>query len=176
MKIQPSVSFLWASAMIGSMWIFGCSSIGGSDPAISELEKRVAPFEQSTSLISHGQYEAAYNENQKILQEGRGAPDIALFNLGMISAHSANPKKNYPRALSSFRTLIKDYPQSSMIEPAKTWIQVLEEYQKMAEEKRALSKERESLVHEMDKLRYSIEKSRQVDVEIERRRRETLRK
>lgn len=159
------------------MWLSGCSSINsGSGPIIPEMEKQVATFQQSASLISHGQYEAAYNENQRILQEGRGAPDIALFNMGMISAHSANPKKNYPRALSSFRTLVKDYPQSAMIEPAKTWIQVLEEYQKMAEEKRALTKERESLVHEMDKLRYTIEKSRQVDIEIERRRREALRK
>lgn len=150
--------------------------IGGSDPLVPEVEKRPTPFEQSTSLFTHGLYEAAYNENQKILQEGRGAPDVALFNMGMISAHSANPKKNYPRALSSFRTLVKDYPQSSMAEPAKTWIQVLEEYQKIAEEKRTLSRERESLVQEKDKLKYTVEKSRQVDLEIEKRRRETLRK
>jgi len=176
MKFQASRSFLWVSAMIGSLWLVGCSSISVSDPTNSDPEKRVAPFEQSTSLISHGQYEAAYNENQKILREARGAPDIALFNMGIVSANSANPKKNYPRALSSFRTLVKDYPQSPMIEPAKTWIQVLEEYQKMADEKRALTKERESLMHEMDKLRYTVEKSRQVDVEIEKRRRETLRK
>ena len=96
--------------------------------------------------------------------------------MGMISAHSANPKKNYPRALSSFRTLLVEYPQSPMIEPAKTWIQVLEEYQKLADEKRVLMKEREALVHEKDKLRYTVEKSRQVDVDIEKRRRDTLRK
>src|SRR5258706_421809 len=177
MKIQPSRSLLWSVVLIGSMWLFGCSSINnGADPVIPVVQKPATPFEQSHTLMSRGQYEAAYSENQRILQEGRGAPDIALFNLGMISAHSANPKKNYPRALTSFRTLVKDYPQSTMIEPAKTWIQVLEEYQRMAEEKRALAKERESLVQEMDKLRYTIEKSRQVDVEIERRRRETLRK
>jgi hypothetical protein len=177
MKIQPSRGFLWLAALIGSVWLSSCSSmIGGSDPLVPEGEKRTTPFEQSTSLFYHGQYEAAYNENQKILQEGRGAPDVALFNMGMISAHSANPKKNYPRALSSFRTLVKDYPQSSMAEPAKTWIQVLEEYQKMVEEKRTLTRERESLVQEKDKLKYTIEKSRQVDLEIEKRRRETLRK
>ena len=127
-------------------------------------------------MISQGQYEAAYIENQKILQERRGAPDVALFNMGMISAHSGNPKKNYPRALLSFRALVKDYPQSPMVEPAKTWIQVLEEYQKMADERRTTTRERESLVQEKEKLKYTIEKSRQVDVEIEKRRREALRK
>jgi hypothetical protein len=63
-----------------------------------------------------------------------------------------------------------------MSEPAKTWIQVLEEHQKMSEEKRLLMRERESLVQEKEKLKYANEKSRQLDVEIEKRRRETLRK
>ena len=150
MKIQKSRNLLWTVVLIGSMWLFGCSSMNnGPDPVIPAVQKSATPFEQSNTLMSRGQYEAAYSENQRILQEGRGASDIALFNLGMISAHSANPKKNYPRALTSFRMLVKDHPQSTMIEPAKTWIQVLEEYQKMAEEKRALTKERESLVQEM---------------------------
>jgi hypothetical protein len=61
-----------------------------------------------------------------------------------------------------------------MIEPAKTWIQVLEEYQKLTDEKRVLMKEREALVQEKDKLRYTVEKSRQVDVDIEKRRRDAL--
>jgi hypothetical protein len=163
---------------------------GGSDPLVPDVARRPALFEHSHALFSRGQYDAAYNENQKILQESRGAPDVALFNMGMISAHSANPQKNYARALSSFRTLVTDYPQSQMVEPAKTWIQLLEEYQKMAEEKRMLIEEKrilieekrmlireqKSLVQEKQKLKYTTEKSRQVDVEIEKRRREMLRK
>jgi hypothetical protein len=179
MKMQiPWYSWRWM-ALFGFVLLSGCASIlGGPVLPIPEAKKPPAPlpFEQSTTLFSQGQYEAAYNENQKILQDGRGAPDVALFNMGMISAHSGNPKKNYPRALSSFRTLVKDHPQSPMAEPAKTWIQVLEEYQKMADEKRTMTREREALMQEKDKLKYTIEKSRQVDVEIEKRRRETLRK
>lgn len=172
------------ATLIGLALVSGCSSmIGGSEPVGPDVAKRTALFEHSQTLFSRGQYDAAYNENQKILQEGQGAPDVALFNMGMISAHSANPQKNYARALSSFRTLVKDYPQSQMVEPAKTWIQVLEEYHKLAEEKRILTeekrilmRERESLVQEKQKLKYTTEKSRQVDVEIEKRRREILRK
>jgi outer membrane protein assembly factor BamD (BamD/ComL family) len=163
--------------LIGFLLVFGCSSMSGrSDDLTPEIEKQRVPFEHAQALLSQGQYDAAYNETQRILQEGRGAPDVALFNLGMISAHSANPKKNYTRALSYFRSVMKKYPQSQMTEPAKTWIQVLDEYQKMSEEKRLLMRERESLVQEKEKLRYANEKSRQVDVEIEKRRRETLRK
>jgi TolA-binding protein len=111
-------------------------------PPVPEVEHRTDPFEQSKALFSQGQYEAAINENQKIIQDRTGSPDIALFNMGMISAHPTNPRKNYPRALSSFRTLVKEYPQSAMVDPAKTWITVLEEHQKIADEKRTLSKER----------------------------------
>jgi hypothetical protein len=163
--------------LIGLALVSGCSSMSGkSDALLPQVEKRSVAFEHTQALLSQGQYDAAYNETHRILQEGSGAPDMALFNLGMISAHSANPKKNYMRALSYFRTVVKEYPQSQMSEPAKTWIQVLEEHQKMAEEKRLLMRERESLVQEKEKLKYANEKSRQLDVEIEKRRRETLRK
>ncbi len=177
MKRQTSrLPVLWM-ILWGFVILAGCASMtDGPELPGPDIRKRLAPFEQSATMISQGHYEAAYIENQKILQEGRGAPDVALFNMGMISAHSGNPKKNYPRALLSFRTLVKDYPQSPMGEPAKTWIQVLEEYQKMADERRATTRERESLVQEKEKLKYTIEKSRQVDVEIEKRRREALRK
>jgi len=156
---------------LGFAALTACSSITAPSG-----DKRAIVFERANALLSEGQYESAYNETQRILKEESDARDLALFNLGMISAHSANPKKNYPRALSYFRTLVKEYPQSPVAEPAKTWIQVLEEYQRMSEEKRLLVREREVLMQEKEKLKYANEKSRQVDVEIEKRRREMLRK
>lgn len=129
-------------------------------------------------------------ENQAVFDEGKVAPDVALFNMGVISAYSLDPEKDYPRALVSFRTITQDYPQSPLVEQARFWIQVLEEHQKMnadqrqfAEEKRALSREREMLNREkeilfqaMEKLKYTAAKSHQVDIEIEKRRRQTLQK
>ena len=38
-----------------------------------------------------------------------------------------------------------------------------------------MTKGREALVQEKDKLKYAIEKSRQIDIEIEKKRRETYR-
>jgi tetratricopeptide (TPR) repeat protein len=139
-------------------------------------------FERSRSLFAQGNYDSAFAENQKAFSEG-SAPDIALFNMGMISAYSLNPQKDYPRALVSFRKLIKDYPQSPLAEQAKVWIQALEEHQKIVdekqkllEEKRNLTREREQLSHERERLKYTMEKSRQLDIEIEKKRRETLSK
>ena len=169
MKISIRCAILIAVVLISA-----CSST--TDKSGPPVDKRALAFERTQALLSQRQYEVAYNESQRALQDGSADPDLALFNLGMISAHSANPKKNYGRGLSYFRMLVKDYPNSQLVEPAKTWIQVLEEYHKISEEKRLLAKEREDLMAEKEKLKYANEKSRQVDVEIEKRRRETLRK
>lgn len=148
-----------------------------------ESETRQGPSDRTEALLAQGNYEAAFKENQKIVAEGKGPRDVALFNMGRISAHSSNPKKDYSRALRSFKTMVKVYPQSPLAEQARLWIQVLEEHQevteekqKLAEERRALSREREVLSHERDKLRYTAERTRQLDMEIERRRRQSLSK
>jgi hypothetical protein len=163
----------------GTMW----ESLKNREP-----EKKTDQFERSNALIAEGNFEAAYKENEKIFAERRGAADVALFNMGMVSASSSNPRRNYPRALASFKTLLKDYPQSPLADQAKVWIQVLEAHQRVVEEKqavmeekgklldekRALIREKETLSQERERLKYTVEKSRQVDVDIEKRRRKTL--
>jgi hypothetical protein len=135
-------------------------------------------------------FEVALKENQAALAAGKMAPDVALYNTGLLLAHPSNPKKDYPKAILSFQSLLAAHPRSSLLEPAKTWIQVLEQQQKvadqqqrvaeerrkLAEEKRALDREREMLSQERQKLNYATEKSRQLDLEIEKRRRQTLSK
>jgi outer membrane protein assembly factor BamD (BamD/ComL family) len=178
---QATPAILWrlsGLALLTSLIFFsGCAA--RSDEANNN--RPASPFEQANALFSQGNYETAFKENQRVLAEGKGAPDRALFNMGMIAAYSSNPKKDYPKALVSFRTLVKEHPQSSLAEQAKVWIQVLEEHQKvaeerqkLAEEKRALTREKELLSQEREKLKYAAEKSRQVDIEIEKRRRQTL--
>jgi len=100
--------------------------------------------------------------------------------MGLISAYSLNPNKDYPKALAFFRKVVKDYPQGALTEQAKVWIQVLDEHQKIVdekeqliEEKRAFTRERELLSQEKARLKNMVEKSRQVDIEIEKRRRQT---
>jgi predicted dithiol-disulfide oxidoreductase (DUF899 family) len=75
---------------------------------------------------------------------------------------------------------VNQYPHSALAEEAKVWIQVLEEHQKITderhkflEEKRNLTREREILSQERERLKYTVEKSRQLDIEIEKRRRQS---
>jgi hypothetical protein len=173
-----------SAAFVTALLAFSsCTTVQVESLPAPEKIVQPEPFAQATSLFNNGDYEAAIRENQRLLAEKKAPPDVALFNMGLISAYSSNPKKDYPRALNSFKTLAQQYPSSPLTEQAKIWIQVIEEHQRIAderqklvEEKRVLTREREVLSQEREKLRYTAEKSRQVDLEIERRRRQTLRK
>ena len=165
--------FSAAPLLLGSL-IAGCST------ADQSWQGTRSP---TGGLIIPSNFDQALKENQKALAENKGQPDVALYNIGVISAHSANPKKDYSRALLSFRTLLKDYPSSLRAEQAKLWIQAIEQNQKAAEEghklaedKRALARERDQLAQERNKLNYAIEKSRQLDAEIEKRRKQSLKR
>jgi hypothetical protein len=183
-RTQAAVHALHSAALIAALIAFSGCTTAQVDPAAAP-EKAVAldPFEHATRLFNQGSYEGALKENQRLLAEKKAPPDVALFNMGLISAYSSNPRKDYPRALHSFKSLSQQYPSSPLTEQAKIWIQVIEEHQRIAderqklvEEKRVLTREREVLSQEREKLKFIAEKSRQVDLEIERRRRQTLRK
>jgi hypothetical protein len=189
--MRPSRRLLSASAL-ACVSLVGCTTIGEQigKPEPVQPQKQTQPeyLQRSKALFAEGKYEAALHENQRALAEGGDAPDAALFNIGLISAYSQNPKKDYPRALQSFRTLGANHPQSPFAEQGKLWLLILEEHQKsqeeqrkmneerhrLAEERRALIREREVLAQERKKLKYTEEKSRQLDLDIEKRRRKSL--
>lgn len=132
-------------------------------------------------LQTPANFDMALRQNKAALAERKGAQDSALFNIGVILAHPANPKRDPTRAAQSFRTLLAEHPRSTHAEQAKTWIHVLEQQQKLAEErhklaeeKRALAREKEMLAQERQKINYASEKSQQLDLEIEKRRRQSL--
>ena len=178
------VRLLKAGALTAVVWLIGCATIGEQMPQKeAQPHKEIQPeyLEHSKTLFAEGKYEAALQENQNALAQAKGAPDAALFNMGLISAYSQNPKKDYPKALQSFKALVAQHPRSRYAEQGKVWIQVLEEHQKvtderqkLVEEKRALTRERELLSQERERLKYTAEKSRQLDLDIEKRRRKSL--
>ncbi|HEV8343938.1 MAG TPA: hypothetical protein VGR30_16330 [Candidatus Binatia bacterium] len=181
-RITKALRTLFYGAMLtASLHLTACAI-----PKGFQTDKRNEHFERSESFFSQGKYEEAFKENQMAISEQGKEADTALFNMGVISAYSQNPKKDYPKALSYFRQVVKDYPRSPKAEPAKAWIEILEEHQrileekqKLGEEKRTLTREKETLAREKEllsqeraKLKQMAEKSRQVDIEIEKRRRQ----
>lgn len=99
-------------------------------------------------LLAQGDYEGSVNENQKVLSVAAHRPpeDEALFNLGLIYAHFSNPKKDFGKSIDFLNKLIKDHPGSPLVEQAKIWIKVLQEH---------------------IELNQVIEKLKQVDIEVE---------
>jgi len=107
------------------------------------------------TLLAQGDYDGSLAENQKALTlSNRQLPgDEALFNIGLIYAHSGNPKKDYGKSLDFFKKVMTDYPKSPLFEQAKIWVGILQEN---------------------GRLNQVIENSREVDMEIEERKREKL--
>jgi hypothetical protein len=165
---------------IALLAVTGCASLP-FEPLSSTKNPKPPPFAHVQTSFREGNYEAALKENQTLFAEHPVHRDVALFNIGLISAHSSNTKKDYPRALNSFKALLIHYPQSPLAEQAKVWIMTIEEHQraaddkqKLLEEKRLLAREREVLSQEREKQKHLAERSRQLDIEIEKRRRQSL--
>lgn len=112
-------------------------------------------FIRAQERLAGGDFDGSLEENQRVLALANGSQaDEALFNIGLLYAHFGNPKKDYQKSLASFRKLVKDHPQSPLVEQAKIWSGVLEA---------------------MEKLNEVIKKSKQVDIEIEEKKRDQQR-
>jgi tetratricopeptide (TPR) repeat protein len=105
------------------------------------------------ALLAQGDYEGSFNESQKVLSMSAHRPpeDEALFNLGLIYAHSGNPKKDFGKSIDFFKKLITDYPGSPLVEQARMWVGILQKHEDLNE---------------------VIQKLKQVDLEVEERKRE----
>jgi len=90
------------------------------------------PLTGVRDFISRGDFEGAMKECQEIISRSPATPpgDEALMNMGLISAHYANPRKDYKKALGYFLRVQKDFPQSRFAEEAKVWTSVLRDFEK----------------------------------------------
>jgi outer membrane protein assembly factor BamD (BamD/ComL family) len=130
---------------------------------LKEMEaKRETPeyFITAQKLLDQGDYEGALRENEKVLSLYDNIPpgDEALFNIGLIYAHYGYPKRDYKKSLDLFKRLVKMFPQSPLARQAKLWIGILQE--------------NERLNREIEELKKTIKKSKQVDIEIEEKKKE----
>jgi len=126
-----------------------------------EFSKALAvDLERAAKLCSQGDYEGAFRENERVLSlSGKNPPgDRALFNMALIYAYSENPKKDYERTLLFLHRMIEEYPQSSLVEEAKTWAKVLQEHERFRQESERLKRE--------------FEQSQEVDLLVDKKKRD----
>lgn len=94
----------------------------------SKKHQRYAHLERIRLLLQQGDFEQARSENKRVFSRfPKTSPgDAALFSMGMIQVHFANPKKDYKKALKLFRRLKNEFPGSPFVDESRTWIAILE--------------------------------------------------
>jgi len=92
-----------------------------------------AHLSAAADLISNGDIEGALRENQKALaRAGKQSPgDEALYNMGLVYMHYRNTQKNYEKARAQFERLLREYPDSPLAEEARIWSGVLQVIEKL---------------------------------------------
>ena len=100
-------------------------------------------------LLAQKNFEEALQEYQQALALSPRRPpgDKVLFDMGVVFAHYNNPNRDYKTSLEFFQMLIVQFPQSPLVEQANVWVGVLQ----------------------------AIEKTKQVDIEIEEKKKELSR-
>lgn len=130
-------------------------------------------------LLVQRDFTGSLRANQRALSLYDHIPvaDEALFHTAMIYAHPGYPKKDYKRSLDLFKRLVGAFPQSRFACPASIWIEVLQENERcrkeVEESNRSVkenNQENQRLRLEIEELSNTIHKSKQIDIEIDEKR------
>ena len=191
----------WQQICICLALLIIVSGCGLFQESIRRRELREALI-RGQQLLARGDYEGSLNALQNVIAIAKDQPpaDAANFHAGMVYAHPQNPRKDRQKALGSFQRVLTQFPESRFAEPAKAWVGILKEIDatnqemertkleaeksKQEIEKSRLAAERskqeaeksrlelERSRQEFEKAKQLIEKSKQVDIQIEKKRRD----
>ena len=116
---------------------------------VSDSWKRSAHLERMRNLTQKGEFELALRENQQVLDRFPDAPpgDAALFSMGWLHVHFANPKKNFRSAMDLFSRLRREFPDSPFHQEAQTWMSILDRMEQAARVDIEIE-ERKKMLHE----------------------------
>ena len=99
--------------------LFGCSSL--------QQSRLSGDLQNAEELYARGDFEGGLKANQNIMSlcEKKPPCEQALFNMGLIYASNNYAKKDYRKSMAMFQRVVREYPQSSLVPQARTWIGVL---------------------------------------------------
>jgi hypothetical protein len=148
----------------------GCSRIARVQPPLAAI------FPPQRAMDS-GNFAEFLAENERALAgcKGRTGCDVALFNLGFVYAYSQSPYHNPAKALQYFSELSRTYPQSPWAFQGRAWIALLNENLALEEREQQLQGNLRTREATIRSLRAQLNRSRDIDVEMEKRERELLR-
>jgi hypothetical protein len=122
-------------------------------------------------------------EDQKNLHASANMPTTAevLFNTGLSYADPRDPRKDHNRSVTTFKRLIKEHPKSVWADRSHILLDVLQENARLRkqstdnqQENARLRKQSTDNQQENARLKQIIEQSKNVDIEIEQKKRESI--
>ena len=117
-------------------------------------------LDEAERRLAKKDYEGALTESQTALAQTSN-PHLrqkALFQMAIVYSHQGSHHKDYKKAVSTFRTLSESKPQSPFALYAQIWLSLREANTTLTDQNR--------------KLKQILEKIKQVDIEIEQKRRQ----
>jgi hypothetical protein len=157
-------------------------------------QEAAAHLARGRAFLTAGDFESAQRENEAVLSlAGHGIPlDEALFRIGLIEAHPANPGREPKKALSAFSRLLQDHPDSPLREEAKVLSELIRrneqvtktvseltvqgerargEKDRLNQSLAGLQQENEALARTIERLNQIIVELKKVDLEVEQKKR-----
>ena len=151
------------------LMLAGCAS--GPSPDKSSV---AFPPQQ---VMEDGNYARFLAENRQLLERCQGGMgcEVALFNLGFVHAYPPSPYHEPSKALQYFDDLIKKYPQTPWAFEGRAWRALLTANLASEEKRRRLQADLRSKDATIRTLRTQLGRSREIDMEIDKKERELLR-
>lgn len=120
-RIRERMHVLFYLACILSLpWLFpACAHLPGT--VMGEYY-----FQQADSRMKEGNYRAALEANQTILERlPHMLGDQALYRMGLIYIHPENENADEEKGLQTFQRIVNKYPSSALREKARLWVLIL---------------------------------------------------
>src|SRR5262245_19065787 len=155
--------------LCGLSLLAGCAALPSFDKS-----RGAFPPQQ---VMEGGNYAKFLAENRQVLErcEGSTSCEVALFNLGFVHAYPPSPYHDPSKALRYFDDLIKKYPQSPWAFEGRAWRALLTQNLALEEQRRRLQTDLRSKDATIRTLRTQLGRSRDIDIEIDKKERELLR-
>ena len=151
------------------LMLAGCASVPSSDKSRGGF-----PPQQ---VMEDGNYARFLAENRQLLERCQGGTgcEVALFNLGFVHAYPPSPYHDPGKALQYFDDLIKRYPRPPWAFAGRAWRTLLTANLTSEEKRRRLQADLRSKDATIRTLRTQLGRSREIDMEIDKKERELLR-
>lgn len=176
MSVKGRLSLgVFAVAFLG-IAVWGCAEKKTAPEVLPPVVKLVPAFPPQKAMEG-GDYEGFLAENQKIIRECNENADCdeALFNLGFVYSYPRSPYYSKARGLEYFDRLVQTYPRSVWAYQARAWAEIIRKSGstgvKKQKDLREELKSREAAIEDLQK---KLDRSRDVDIEVEKKERQLL--